>query len=236
MESPVKSRIRDNTFYLLQLSLKRNLREAAQPLAGRSAGNGAVMPIKEFVRAAGSGSGAFKERESVDLEFDRVLGIITGGATRYQGLTPEEIGALIRVLEEKRTEFKARGEGIPGYGSRYSGRVQTMLIADPRAKAVFDARMQRRKTGPDGPIRYLGFQTTTSARIFNFGRLPARDEGDVFEVRIAHAFFGPHQLSLQEGPGFCAAILAEKDQPAEYEATASDVQEFLAKKPSKAKR
>jgi hypothetical protein len=173
------------------------------------------------------------ERESVDLEFDRVLGIITGGSSRYSGLTPEEIAVLVGVLEEKRAEFKLRGNAIPGYGSRFSGRVQTLLIADPRAKAVFDARMQRRKTLPEGPVRYLGFITTAEARIFNFGRLPARDETDQFRVRIAHSFFAPSRLSLQDGPGFCATILAAKDHPAEYEATSDDVEEFLAKKPSR---
>jgi hypothetical protein len=176
------------------------------------------------------------DRQGVDLEFDRVLGIITGGSARYQDLTPEEIGALVRVLEEKRAEFKARGTGASGFGSRFSGRVQSILIADPRAKAVFDARMLRRKASPDGPVRYLGFQTTTAARVFTFGRLPAREDEDLFLVRIAHRFFAPQQLSLQEGPGFCATILAEREHPASYEATEQDVQDFLAKKPLKTKR
>jgi len=195
------------------------------------------MPSTDFPRAAPFAAGAYREREGVDLEFDRVLGIITGGAARYQGLTPEETATLIAVLEEKRAEFRLRGGEAPeGYGSRYSGRVQTILIADPRVKAVFDARMQRRKIAPDGPIRYLGFLTATDARLFNFGRLPARDEGDRFQVRIAHSFFAPHRLSLQDGPGFCAAILAEKDHPNHYEATTEDVELFLAKKPSRSKR
>lgn len=182
---------------------------------------------------AGIHSGYAADRNTIDLEFDRVLGIITGGASRYQGLMPEEIAALIGVLEEKRKEFRTRGQSIPGYGSRFSGRVQTLLIADPRAKAVFDARMQRRKILPEGPIRYLGFTTTVESRVFNFGRLPAREAGDLFEVRIAHSFFAPHQLSLQDGPGFCAAMLCEKEHPPRYEATSEDVQEYLAKKPSK---
>jgi len=187
------------------------------------------MPIAEF-------QSGYTAQESVDVEFDRVLGIITGGASRYQGLTPEEMAALIAILEEKRTEFKLRGQSIPGYGSRFSGRVQTLLISDPRAKAVFEARMQRRKIAPEGPVRYMGFTTTVDSRIFSFGRLPARDEGDLFEVRIAHVFFAPHQLSLQEGPGFCATILAEKEHPTSYQATPEDVQDYLAKKPGKAKR
>lgn len=194
------------------------------------------MPSTEYRRAVPFASDAFSERESVDLEFDRVLGIITGGASRYQGLMPEEIATLIGILEEKRLEFKTRGESLAPYGSRLSGRVQTILIADPRAKAVFDARMQRRKVAPDGPIRFLGFRTTKDARIFNFGRLPARDEADLFEIRIAHTFFAAHRLSLQEGPGFCAAILAEKEHPSHYEATAEDVEGYLAKKPTKTKR
>jgi len=173
------------------------------------------------------------ERDGVNLEFDRVVQIIASGATRYQGLTPEEVAALIAILEEKRAQFLLRGVAMPGYGSRYSGRVQTILIADPRAKAIFDARLQRRRIAPEGPVRYLGFDTTTEARVFKFGRLPARDAGDLFQIRIAHAFFGPHQLSLQEGPGFCSVILSEKDHPTNYTATAEDVQEFLAKKPSK---
>jgi hypothetical protein len=173
------------------------------------------------------------ERDSVNLEFDRVVQIIVSGTTRYQGLMPEETAGLIAILEEKRTQFLSRGLAMPGFGSRFSGRVQTILIADPRAKAIFDARMLRRKSAPEGPVRYLGFDTTIGARVFRFGRLPARDEGDLFQIRIAHAFFGPHQLSLQEGPGLCAVILAEKEHPADYTATAEDVQEFLAKKPVK---
>jgi hypothetical protein len=174
-----------------------------------------------------------EEMDGVNLEFDRVVQIINGGTTRYQGLTPEETSALIAILEEKRSQFLMRGVALPGYGSRFSGRVQTILIADPRAKAIFDARLQRRRIAPEGPIRYLGFDTTVDARVFKFGRLPARDEGDLFQVRIAHAFFGPHQLSLQEGPGFCMAILSEKEHPANYVVSADDVQEHLAKKPVK---
>jgi hypothetical protein len=173
------------------------------------------------------------EAGSVNLEFDRVVQIISSGATRYQGLTPEEVEALIAILEEKRTQFLSRGAAMQGYGSRYSGRVQTILIADPRAKAIFDARLQRRRIAPEGPIRYLGFDTTTEARVFRFGRLPARDAGDLFQIRISHAFFGPHKLSLQEGPGFCSTILSEKDHPTNYVATEEDVQEFLARKPVK---
>jgi hypothetical protein len=174
-----------------------------------------------------------QEKDSVNLEFDRVAQIIAGGTTRYQGLTPEETAGLIAILEEKRAQFLARGVAMPGYGSRYSGRVQTILIADPRTKAIFDARLTRRRVVPEGPVRYLGFDTTIEARVFKFGRLPARDEGDLFQIRIAHGFFGPHQLSLQEGPGLCAVILAEKNHPANYTATAEDVQEFIAKKPVK---
>jgi len=173
------------------------------------------------------------EKDSVNLEFNRVAQIILSGTTRYQGLTPEETAGLIAILEEKRSQFLQRGVAMPGYGSRFSGRVQTILIADPRAKAIFDARLQRRRVAPDGPIRFLGFDTTPGARIFKFGRLPARDEGDLFQIRIAHVFFGPRQLSLQEGPGFCSVILSEKEHPADYTATSEDVQEFLAKKPSK---
>jgi hypothetical protein len=176
------------------------------------------------------------ERESVDLEFDRVLSIISTGSSRYQGLTEDEIATLVAVLEEKRAEFKLRGGALPGYGSRFSGRVQTLLIADPRARAVFDARMQRRKALPEGPIRYLGFTATGDARVFNFGRLPSREEADQYRVRIAHGFFSPNRLSLQDGPGFCATLLAEKGHPSDYEATTEDVEEFIAKKPSKASR
>ena len=170
------------------------------------------------------------ERDSVNLEFDRVVQIIVSGTSRYQGLEPEETTALVAILDEIRAQFLTRRVALPGFGSRFSGRVQTILIADPRAKAIFDARMQRRRIAPEGPIRFLGFDTTVAARVFKFGRLPARDEGDLFQIRIVHGFFGPHQLSLQEGPGFCAVILAEKDHPANYTATVEDVQEFLAKK------
>jgi hypothetical protein len=173
------------------------------------------------------------EKDSVNLEFDRVIRIIVAGTTRYQGLTQEETASLIAILEEKRSQFLMRGVSAPTYGSRFSGRVQTILIADPRAKAIFDARLQRRKIAPEGPIRFLGFDTTADARVFKFGRLPARDEGDLFQITIAHVFFAPHQLSLQEGPGFCTGILSEKEHPADYVVTAEDVQEYLAKKPVK---
>jgi hypothetical protein len=173
------------------------------------------------------------QNESVDAEFDRVLLAITGGANRFQGLTAEEIGIVTAVLAEKRGEYEKVRAAMPHYPSRFSGRVQAILTADPRVKTIFDARLQRRRVVPEGPIRYLGFSTTPVCRVFRFGRLPSRDEHDVFQVRIAHAFFAPNRLSLQEGPGFCAVILSEKDHPADYEVTDDDIQDFIAKKPVK---
>jgi len=171
--------------------------------------------------------------ESVELEFERVLQAITDGTNRFQGLTPEEVGVVSAVLAEKRVEYETSRAATPHYNSRFSGRVQSILTADPRVKAIFDTRLQRRRVAPEGPIRYMGFSTTPAFRVFRFGRLPARDENDLFQIRIAHGFFAPQQMSLQEGPGFCAVILSERDHPADYEVTAEDIQDFIAKKPVK---
>jgi hypothetical protein len=171
--------------------------------------------------------------ESVELEFERVLQAVTDGTNRFQGLTPDEVVVVSGVLAEKRVEYEASRAAMPQYPSRFSGRVQSILTADPRVKAIFDIRLLRRRIVPQGPIRYLGFSTTPAFRVFRFGRLPARDENDLFQIRIAHAFFAPQQMSLQEGPGFCAVILSERDHPADYEVTAEDIQDFIAKKPVK---
>jgi hypothetical protein len=174
--------------------------------------------------------------ESVEGEFDRVLQAVLGGTNRFQGLTPEEARTVAEILAEKRAEYAStKGRG-PSHLSKFSGRVQTMLTADIRVKTVFEARLERRRIVPEGPIRYLGFSTTTSCRVFRFGRLPARDAADLFEIRIAHVYFAPHRLSLQEGPGFCATVLAENDHPAVYEVTDTDIEAFIAKKPVKASK
>jgi hypothetical protein len=164
------------------------------------------------------------------VEFDRVLIAIQAGTARFQGLSPEEIAKVVAVLEEKRAEDLARKLTHPGYPSRFAGRVQTTITADPRVKAIFDARLVRRRVEPEGPVRYLGFDTTPAFRVFRFGRLPPRDSNDLFEVLVAHCHFGPKLLSLQEGPGLCTSLLLEKNYPATYEVTAEDVQEFLGRK------
>jgi hypothetical protein len=174
--------------------------------------------------------------ESVDLEFDRVQQAVRDGANRFQGLTTEEVEVVSGVLAEKRAEYSADHAAAPRQPSRFSGRVQSLLTADPRVKAIFDIRLLRRRTTPEGPIRYLGFVTTSLCRVFRFGRLPAKTAADIFTVRVAHGFFSPQQISLQEGPGFCAGILADKDHPADYEVTPDDIQEFLAKKPVKSSK
>jgi hypothetical protein len=145
-------------------------------------------------------------------------------------MTTEEADRLAAILEEKRAEDSARRIAQPGYPSRFAGRVQTTVCADPRAKAIFEARLERRRLAPEGPIRYLGFETTATCRVFRFGRLPPRDSLDLFEVRIAHCFFGPRRMSLQEGPGFCIGVLTEKNFPPRYEATEADIHNFAAKK------
>jgi hypothetical protein len=171
--------------------------------------------------------------ETVDLEFNRVLQAILEGTNKFQGLTPEEVEVVSGVLAEKRAEYSSGRAATPHYPSRFSGRVQSILTSDPRVKTIFETRLQRRRVTPEGPIRYLGFVTTPTCRVFRFGRLPVRSEADVFQVRVAHGFFSPLQMSLQEGPGFCAGILADKDHPADYEVSADDIQGFMAKKPAK---
>jgi hypothetical protein len=174
--------------------------------------------------------------ESVELEFERVLQAVATGTNRFQGLTPDEVRAVTAVLAEKRAEYAAAHAAMPHSLSRFSGRVQSILTADPRVKAIFDARLGRRRIVPEGPVRYLGFSTTPVCRVFKFGRMPPRDNNDLFQVRMPHGLFAPHRISLQEGPGFCASILTEKEHPADYEITAEDIEGFIARKPVRAKR
>jgi hypothetical protein len=84
-------------------------------------------------------------------------------------------------------------------------------------------------------VRFLGFHDDREFRKFKFGRLPSTDASRIYRVSVAWAFFSRNNLSLQEGPGLCSAILSGQATPTDCEATAEDVQRFIESRPVKSR-
>lgn len=167
--------------------------------------------------------------KEVNAEFDRVSRLMSTGSNQYRGFVAGEIDALAALLEEKRAESLAGASFSQSiHNWLLAGGAQRVLTADPRARAIYEARNERRRAASTGPIRYFGFRDDGEFRIFNFGRLPMTDDAAMLHVSVSLTFFTRQSMSLQDGPGFCATILSEKEDPADYEVTAEDVEKFLA--------
>jgi hypothetical protein len=96
------------------------------------------------------------------------------------------------------------------------------------------------------PVRYMGFAVVTSGREYQFRVAGERsdDEARIFTVRISTADFRPGRLKFQEGPDIAIrklrdvlACQASDTPPPElyHELTASEVSDYTAKGPAKAK-
>jgi hypothetical protein len=176
--------------------------------------------------------------EKLNGEFDRVARSIQEGSSKFRGLDPAEIGKLIAILEEKRAAVFAE-ESAPNFVEQWQHglhRVQTMFGADDRVKVICDARSARRRVPEPGPVRYLGFDDGGGHRTYKFARLPPADDAKTYAVRVPQTLLAEHNLSLQDGPAFCVAIMAANPEPADYTATQEDAKRFLATLPVKAIR
>jgi len=59
-------------------------------------------------------------------------------------------------------------------------------------------------------IQYLGFDTSSSFRIYTFHVIDPPFEAREFTVKVQSEAFRPNRLSLQDGPGICYARLAQE--------------------------
>jgi hypothetical protein len=180
--------------------------------------------------------------EKLNAEFDRVVRSIQEGSSKFRGLDPGEIARLLAILEEKRAAVFAE-QSASGFTERLieqwqhgMHRVQTMFGADDRVKAICEARAARRRVPEPGPVRYLGFDDGGGHRTYKFARLPPADDAKTYAVRVPQTLLAEHNLSLQDGPAFCVAIMAANPEPADYTATEEDAKRFLATLPVKAAR
>jgi hypothetical protein len=180
--------------------------------------------------------------DKLNAEFDRVARSVQEGSSKFRGLDPGEITKLIAILEEKRAAVFAE-QHSSGFAERFieqwqhgMHRVQTMFGADDRVKAICDARSARRRVPEPGPVRYLGFDDGGGHRTYKFARLPPADDAKTYAVRVPQTLLAEHNLSLQDGPAFCVAIMAANPEPADYTATQEDAKRFLATLPVKAIR
>ena len=176
--------------------------------------------------------------EKINAEFDRVARSIQDGSSKFRGLDPAETANLLTILEEKRAAVLAE-QHSPSFVEHWLHglhRIQTMFGADDRVKTICDARSARRRVPEPGPVRYLGFDDGGGHRTYKFARLPPADDAKTYAVRVPQTLLAEHNLSLQDGPAFCVAIMAANPEPADYTATEEDARRFLATLPVKAIR
>jgi hypothetical protein len=171
----------------------------------------------------------------VNADFDHLSKSIGAGADSSAGLEDSEILLLLEVLEEKRAEeLKApmSAEWIRSWQA--NGRARSVLLKDPRAALIYRARDQRRRAAADRPVRYLGFVDEAGFRVFQFGRLPETESSPRYRVSVSLAFFSRDKILLQDGPGFCAALLSRRGEPDDCVASLEDLDNFLATRMPKA--
>jgi hypothetical protein len=174
----------------------------------------------------------------INAEFDRVAKSVHEGSGKFRGLDPTEIATILVILEEKRVAVFAERDA-PGFLEHWQHglhRVQTMFGGDDRVKTICDARSARRRAPEPGPVRYLGFDDGGGHRTYKFARLPPAEDAKTYTVRVPQTLLAEHNLSLQDGPAFCVAIMAANPEPANYTASEEDAKRFLATLPVKAIR
>ena len=161
----------------------------------------------------------------LDRDYRHMSDLIAKGTGEYRGLGAAETKTLIDLLEE----LLAAAGSSPICDA--PGSAHELLMRDFRAVAIFKARDDRRRLSLAGPIRYMGFVDNGKFRVFNFGRLPQGDDGDQCRIRVSWSFFSGGHIALQEGPGFCAALLAEQTRSVDYQVTSEDVTRYAASRP-----
>ncbi len=173
-------------------------------------------------------------RARVNAGFDRLAKSIATGSDANAGLGGDEIALLLGVLEEKRAEELSGA--MPVHRARAwlaNSEARTVLMRDPRAALIFRGLNSRRLSSAERPLRYFGFVDDAGFRVFEFGRLPDTAASQKYHVSVSLAFFLHSKMVLQDGPGFCAALLAEREEPADCVASDEDLDHFLASRAPK---
>jgi len=97
---------------------------------------------------------AVQIRVSVGQEFDRVARVLRDAARKQSEQNRVETGAMIAILEEKRSEVMANPRA--GYFIRdwqeLNGRVRETIARDPRYLAIKARREGRRRSASDPPV------------------------------------------------------------------------------------
>jgi hypothetical protein len=170
----------------------------------------------------------------VNAEFDGLSRSIAAGVQWNVGLNAREIALLLEVLEEKRSQELNALMSVDWIRSWTSnGRARSILLADSRAALTYQARDERRHAAVDRPVRYFGFMDEGGFRVFRFGRLPETESSPKYRVSVPLAFFSRNKMALQDGPGFCAAILSRRVEPEDCVPSLEDLNDFLASRASK---
>lgn len=166
--------------------------------------------------------------------FDRLAKSIATGSESNAGLGASEIALLLEVIEEKRCQELSAGMSINRIRSwQGSGLARSILLTDPRAARVYNALDARRQADAEPPLRYFGFSDKAGSRVFEFGSLPQTESSPKYRVSVSLAFFLRNKMVLQDGPGFCAALLSRRGAPDDCVASQEDLDDFLARRVSK---
>jgi hypothetical protein len=170
----------------------------------------------------------------VNDEFDRLSRSIAAGVQSNAGLDAGEIALLLEVLEEKRSEELNATMSIDWMRSwKLNGRARNILLTDSRAALIYRARDERRHLTVDRPVRYFGFTDEGGFRVFRFGRFPETPSSPKYRVSVSLTFFSRNKMALQDGPGFCAALLSRRAEPNDCVASLEDLDDFLASRAAK---
>jgi hypothetical protein len=177
-------------------------------------------------------------RTQINLSFDRLVASVEAGINRYKGLAPEEVTALLAMVEEHRAKVLGVQDAqyfLDNWQDPVD-RVQRLIHTDERWKNIVESRAVRNPR-PDTlvPLRYMGFDDAAGTRIFKFGRLPATATTVVYTVSASVDLFRKHKISFQDGPAMCSAIVGNGDVES-HELTDEDCIAFLSLKASKVDR
>ena len=171
----------------------------------------------------------------VNTGFDRLSASISSGVDFNAGLGESEIALLLEVLEEKRAAELSAGMSITRIRLwQGNGQARIILLADPRVTRVYNALNARRLADAEPPLRFFGFVDEAGFRVFEFGRLPKTESSEKYRVSVSLAFFLRNKMVLQDGPGFCAALLSRRSKPDDCVASEEDLDDFLASRAAKA--
>ena len=75
-------------------------------------------------------------------------------------------------------------------------------------------------------LRYMGFEQTSTSRVYNFDSIIAGKPATRYAVSVEMALFLKHHIGIQEGPALCARKLTAggvEEIPSDHELTNDDL-------------